>query len=85
MNYYLMKKDGKEYRFDTKAAVYEMWDCLGRGDVIIEHHLFDTDASGIMKEYIHTSRTIKRRKLKSGEFRYYLHFEGKCIVKEVTA
>lgn len=73
-NYYLLKKDGKEFKYETKAEVYEMWDCLGRGEVVIEHHIFDTDVYGVKKEYIETSYTIRRRILKSGEIKYYLNF-----------
>ena len=79
-NYYLLKKDDKEYRLDTKAAVYEMYDCLGRGEVTIEYHKFDTDAQGILKEYIETAHKIRRRTLKSGEIKYYMTYIG--IYKE---
>ena len=73
--YYILKKNGKEYRYRTKAAVYEMWDALGRGEVVVEHHIEQTDVYGNVKKYVHTSKSIKRRKLKSGEIRYYLHYE----------
>ena len=71
MKYYIVKKDGKEFRCETKAGAFEMYDCLGRLDVAIESHMFDTDASGKMKEYVWTYRKMMRRTLKSGEMKYY--------------
>ena len=76
--YYVIKKGGREYRLDTdsKAAIYEMWDCIGRGKVLIEKHFTDTDADGNEVWYKLTADKVTRRTLKSGEVKYSLHYIG---------
>ena len=71
--YYIVKKDGKEFRCETSAGAYEMYDCLGRFEVTIEEHIID-DPTGVMMHYTRIANKATRRKLKSGAFKYYIPF-----------
>lgn len=71
--FYLVKKNDVEFKCDSKAVAYEMYDCLKRVDVIIEHHVIEEDLNGNMVEWVHVADKMKRRTLKSGEHKYYLH------------
>ena len=71
--YYIVKKDGKEFRCETSAGAYEMYDCLGRFEVTIEEHIID-DPTGVMRHYTHTAHKATRKKLKSGAYKYYFKF-----------
>lgn len=82
-SYYLVKKDGNQYRFENKAAVYDMFVFLGRKDVVIEHHIFDIDQYGNEVEYILIADKVTKRTSKSGSCIYHLHFvaERKNIMR----
>lgn len=74
--YYLIKKDGKEFKTESKAAAFEMYDCLGRHDVTIEKHFRDEYMDGTTsREYVYIGHKMTRRTLKSGEIRYRLCVE----------
>ena len=72
-SFYLVKKNGKEFKCESKAAAYEMYDCLNKIDVVVEHHVIEEDQNGSMVEWVHVADKMKRRILKSGEYKYYLH------------
>ncbi len=69
--FFVVKKDGKEFRCETKAGAFEMYDCLGRYGMTIECHVFD-DPTGEMKEYVWTYTKMSRRTVKNGEIKYYI-------------
>ena len=75
MSYYVVKKNGKEFKAETKAGAFEMYDCLGRSDVRIEHHFTDTDAVGEVREYVLAGSKMGRRTLKDGTLKYWIHFD----------
>lgn len=81
MTYFIIKKDKKEYKTDSKAGAFEMWDCWGRAGVIIEEHIFDTDVNGIEKHYVHTATRASRKTCKDGTIKYHMRWD-KCRVED---
>ena len=70
--FYIIKKAGHEdVRAESFAGAYEAYDSLGKTDVTVEEHFFDTDAFGDMKHYVHETHKIRRRMLNDGSVMYY--------------
>lgn len=75
--YFVVKQGDKEFRCETRAAAYEMWDCLKRKDVIVEWHYIDYDLG---KHYIQTATRPRRRMLKSGQMKYYFSWANERVI-----
>lgn len=69
---YWVKKGDRAVRCESKEAAFEAYVRMGKTEVTIEKHFWDSDVEGRMKEYTLTFTKMTRRTLKSGELKYYL-------------
>ena len=79
-NYYIIKKEGREVKTESRAGAFEMWDCWGRSGVTVEEHVFDTDASGQEVHYVFEAEKITRRTSKTGEIKYHFKWKPSVMV-----
>ena len=77
MKYYTITKGGKTITVDSIAQAYEMWDCLGRADVAIEHHAIE-DGNHYRWD---VAKITRRTSKKYGRITYHATL-GNCIKAE---